>query len=153
MVSQYVAEFAKALDYHVTVCDPRSDILEAFPVLDIEKICDMPDDAIKSHANDRMSAIVALTHDPRIDDMGLLQALTTEAFYVGAMGSSRTSASRRERLQALDITDSQMERLHAPIGLKIGSKTPPEIAIAILAEITAKRKDFERTQDQSLAAA
>ena len=113
----------------------------------------MPDDAIKSHANDRMSAIVALTHDPRIDDMGLLQALPTEAFYVGAMGSSRTSASRRERLQALDITDSQMERLHAPIGLKIGSKTPPEIAIAILAEITAKRKDFERTQDQSLAAA
>ena len=153
MVSQYVAEFAKALDYHVTVCDPRSDILEAFPVLDIEKICDMPDDAIKSHANDRMSAIVALTHDPRIDDMGLLQALTTEAFYVGAMGSSRTSASRRERLKALDITDRQMERLHAPIGLKIGSKTPPEIAIAILAEITAKRKDFERTQDQSLAAA
>ena len=100
----------------------------------------MPDDAIRAHASDPASAIVALTHDPRIDDMGLMEALTTEAFYVGAMGSTRTSANRRARLLALDIKESEVDKLHAPIGLAIGSKTPPEIAIAILAEITAVRK-------------
>jgi xanthine dehydrogenase accessory factor len=82
---------------------------------------------------------VALTHDPRIDDMGLMEALKTDAFYVGALGSTRTSAKRRERLKALDLSDAELERLHAPVGLPIGSKTPPEIAIAILAEITAVR--------------
>ena len=99
----------------------------------------MPDDAIRDLADDEATAIVALTHDPRIDDMGLMQALKTQAFYVGAMGSSKTSASRRERLLALDLSQSEIDSLHAPIGLPIGSKTPPEIAIAILAEITAVR--------------
>ncbi|MEM9620369.1 MAG: XdhC family protein, partial [Pseudomonadota bacterium] len=106
----------------------------------VRKINDMPDDAVRAHAKDQATAIVALTHDPRIDDMGLMEALTTDAFYIGAMGSSRTSASRRERLLALDVSESQLAKLHAPIGLPIGSKTPPEIAIAILAEITAVRK-------------
>ena len=101
----------------------------------------MPDDAVRELANDYATAIVALTHDPRIDDMGLMEALTTEAFYVGAMGSSRTSANRRERLLTLDVSEQSLARLHAPIGLSIGSKTPPEIAIAILAEITAVRKN------------
>ena len=100
----------------------------------------MPDDAVRAHAKDQATAIVALTHDPRIDDMGLMEALTTDAFYIGAMGSTRTSANRRERLKALDISDADIDKLHAPIGLSIGSKTPPEIAIAILAEITAVRK-------------
>ena len=151
MVSQYVAEIAQVLDYQVTVCDPREDVLSQFPVAGVEKICDMPDDAIRSSANDRQSAIVALTHDPRIDDMGLMEALTTDAFYVGAMGSSRTSASRRERLTALDMTDDQLDRLRAPIGLPIGSKTPPEIAVAIMAEITAVRKRREQDVASALA--
>ena len=99
----------------------------------------MPDDAILEHANDPLTAIVALTHDPRIDDMGMMVALKTDAFYIGAMGSTRTSANRRERLKALQLTDAEIGRLHAPVGLPIGSKTPPEIAIAILAEITAVR--------------
>ncbi len=99
----------------------------------------MPDDAVRRHATDPSSAIVALTHDPRIDDMGLMEALTTDAFYVGAMGSARTSASRRERLEALQLSKADIDRLHAPIGLPIGSKTPPEIAIAVIAEITAVR--------------
>ena len=139
MVSAYVAEMAQALDYQVTVCDPRAHLLDEFPVAGVTKINDMPDDAIEEHAHDPLTAIVALTHDPRIDDMGMMVALKTDAFYIGAMGSTRTSASRRERLKALELTEQEIARLHAPIGLPIGSKTPPEIAVAILAEITAVR--------------
>ena len=141
MVSQYLASMAQTLDYEVTVCDPREDLLGEFAVAGVTTLCDMPDDAIREHAQDQATAIVALTHDPRIDDMGLMEALTTDAFYIGAMGSSRTSANRRERLLALDLTPAMIDQLHAPIGLSIGSKTPPEIAIAILAEITAVRKN------------
>ncbi|MEQ8689452.1 MAG: XdhC family protein [Pseudomonadales bacterium] len=141
MVSKYLADMAGVLDYEVTVCDPREDLLGAFNVAGVRKLNDMPDDAIRAHAKDPATAIVALTHDPRIDDMGLMEALTTDAFYIGAMGSSRTSANRRERLLALDLSPAEIDKLHAPIGLPIGSKTPPEIAIAILAEITAVRKN------------
>ena len=140
MVSKYLADIAQMLDYEVTVCDPREDLLSDFEVPGVTKISDMPDDAVRKYANDPATAIVALTHDPRIDDMGLMEALTTDAFYIGAMGSTRTSASRRERLKALDLSDAEIDRLHAPIGLPIGSKTPPEIAIAILAEVTAVQK-------------
>jgi len=150
MVSQYVAEIAQALDYRVVVCDPRQDVLDGFPVEDVEKICDMPDDAIRETANDQHTAIIALTHDPRIDDMGLMEALKTGAFYVGAMGSSRTSDNRRDRLRALDISEDELNRLHAPVGLPIGSKTPPEIALAILAEITAIRKQQETLESSEL---
>ena len=153
MVSQYLAEMALMLDYQVTVCDPREDLLEQFPVQNVTKVCDMPDDAVREFANDHATAIVALTHDPRIDDMGLMEALTTEAFYIGAMGSSRTSANRRERLLALDVSEQSLAKLHAPIGLPIGSKTPPEIAIAILAEITAVRKSQAVPQATSTPAA
>lgn len=140
MVSQYLAEMAKMLDYDIIICDPREELLSDFPVDEVTRVSDMPDDAVRALAQDQATAIVALTHDPRIDDMGLMEALTTNAFYIGAMGSSRTSASRRERLKALDLTEAEIDRLHAPIGLPIGSKTPPEIAIAILAEITQERK-------------
>ena len=151
MVSAYVAEMALALDYQVTVCDPRAHLLDDFAVAGVTKINDMPDDAVREHANDPLSAIVALTHDPRIDDMGMMEALKTEAFYVGAMGSTRTSASRRERLRALDVSEDELARLHAPIGLPIGSKTPPEIAIAILAEITAVRQGVAANARAGLA--
>ena len=155
MVSTYVAEIAIALGYDVLVCDPRPDRLGAFNVAGAKKIGAMPDDGVRHYASDSHSAIVALTHDPRIDDMGLMEALRTDAFYVGAMGSERTSANRRERLKALDLTDREIHRLHAPIGLPIGSKTPPEIAIAVLAEITAVRKQCiarARTAVESIAA-
>ncbi len=145
MVSAYVAEMAQALGYDVVVCDPRADQLADFVVPGVRKVRDMPDDAVRRMANDPYSAIVALTHDPRIDDMGLMEALKTDAFYIGAMGSSRTSAKRRERLAALDLSAAEIGRLRAPIGLPIGSKTPPEIAVAVVAEITAvrQRKDAE----------
>lgn len=140
MVSRYLAEMAQALDFRVTVCDPRQAMLDEWHVPGVRALCQMPDDAIRAQASDPRTAIVALTHDPRIDDMGLMEALETEAFYVGAMGSSRTSASRRSRLAALDIPEAALEKLHAPVGLPIGSKTPPEIAIAILAELIAERR-------------
>jgi len=151
MVSKYLAEMAQMLDYAVTVCDPREQLLADFGVQGALAVTDMPDDAIKAYANDAGSAIVALTHDPRIDDMGLMQALKTNAFYIGAMGSTKTSAARRKRLLALDVTEAELAHLHAPIGLPIGSKTPPEIAIAILAEITAVRKHRERQTLEHLA--
>jgi xanthine dehydrogenase accessory factor len=152
MVSQYLAHIAGALDFEITVCDPRDHLLKDFPGEGIRRIAEMPDDAVRKFAHDSASAIVALTHDPRIDDMGLMEALRTQAFYVGAMGSTRTSASRRTRLRALDLTDAELSRLRAPIGLPIGSHTPPEIAIAILAEITAVRYNRADVAREHLAA-
>ncbi|MDP6374469.1 MAG: XdhC family protein [Pseudomonadales bacterium] len=153
MVSKYLAELAQMLDYEVSVCDPREQLLEDFAVPGTRLVNDMPDDAVRAHANDPSSAIVALTHDPRIDDMGLMEALKSDAFYIGAMGSTRTSASRRERLAALDLSDAEIARLHAPIGLPIGSKTPPEIAIAVIGEITAVRKRRVAAAREALRAA
>ncbi len=140
-VSVYLAEFAQGLDYQVVVCDPREHLIEQWPVEGVQLVNDMPDDAVKKHANDGFSAIIALTHDPRIDDMGLMEALKTDAFFIGAMGSTRTSAKRRERLLMLDLTEAEIARLHAPVGLPLGSKTPAEIAIAILAQLTALRAE------------
>lgn len=149
MVSEYVVSFAQTLDYQVTVIDPREENLTSFRAPGAIKVCEMPDDVIRARANDPQCAIVALSHDPRIDDMGLLGAFETEAFYIGAMGSDRTSAKRRDRLLALDVTTEDLERLHAPIGIPIGSKTPPEIAISVIAQITAIRNTI-RTTKQSL---
>lgn len=146
MVSEYVASFAQTLDYQVTVIDPREENLNGLRAPGAIKVCEMPDDVIRARANDSQSAIVALSHDPRIDDMGLLGAFETEAFYIGAMGSDRTSANRRKRLLALDVTTEQLERLHAPIGIPIGSKTPPEIAISVIAQITAIRNSIRATK-------
>jgi xanthine dehydrogenase accessory factor len=115
--------------------------MEQWPVEGIQLITGMPDDVVRAQANDQFSAIIALTHDPRIDDMGLMEALTTEAYFIGAMGSRKTSENRRHRLKQLDLTDAQINRLHAPVGLPIGSKTPAEIAIAILAQLTALRSE------------
>ncbi|MEZ5597091.1 MAG: XdhC family protein [Pseudomonadales bacterium] len=153
MVSQYLAHMALSLDFDITVCDPREHLMNDFPIAGIRRVTDMPDDAVRQYAHDEASAIVALTHDPRIDDMGLMEALKTRAFYVGAMGSTRTSASRRTRLLDLDVTEAELDRLHAPIGLPIGSHTPPEIAIAILAEITAVRNGRLGEASAYLAAA
>ena len=144
-VSQYLAQMAQMLDYHVVVCDPREEMIEQWPIEGTQLVNDMPDDAVRQHADDYFSAIIALTHDPRIDDMGLMQALTTDSFFIGAMGSVRTSAKRRERLLQLDLSEQQINKLHAPVGLPLGSKTPAEIAIAILAQLTALRSEKDHT--------
>lgn len=138
-LSRYLAEFALALDYQVTVCDPRSDYAESWSVAGAELTRDMPDDVVREMAPDARSAVVALTHDPKLDDMALMEALKSGAFYVGALGSRGNNEKRRRRLAQLELSPEEIARLHGPVGLPIGSRTPPEIAIAILAEITALR--------------
>ncbi len=139
-VAYYLANMARALDYQVEVCDPRKELVEHSPIDNAPLVNAMPDDWLRTKKLDAQTAVIALCHDPRIDDMALMEALQESgAFYIGAMGSARTSAARRKRLLQLDITQQQIDRLHAPVGLDIGSKTPPEIAIAILAELTSLR--------------
>jgi xanthine dehydrogenase accessory factor len=99
----------------------------------------MPDDTVIDMKLDERSAVIALTHDPKLDDLALMEALKTRAFYVGALGSRRNNAARRERLKEFDLDDAQLARLHGPVGIYIGSRTPPEIAISILAEVTAAK--------------
>ena len=135
-LSSYLAQVAQGLDYQVSVCDPREEYADSWTVPGVELIRDMPDDVIVAMKLDANCAIVALTHDPKLDDMALLEALKSPAFYVGAIGSRANNAKRRERLQMFDLTPEQIGRLRGPIGLHIGSRTPPEIAIAILAEMT-----------------
>lgn len=138
-VAYYLSEMAQGLDYEVAICDPRPELSENFPKRDLELSGMMPDDWIRAKKPDRHTALVALCHDPRIDDMALMEALQHDFYYIGAMGSARTTEKRRERLAQLDIAAENIARLHAPVGLDIGSKTPPEIAIAILAELTQLR--------------
>lgn len=136
-LSAFLAEVAGGLDYQVTVCDPREEYQQSWPLAGIPVIHAMPDDLVLELKPDPRTAVVALTHDPKLDDLALLEALKSEAFYVGAIGSRLNQQRRRERLQLFDLTASQLDRLHGPVGLNLGSRTPPEIAIAILAEMTA----------------
>lgn len=138
-LSRFVAQMAQALDYEVIVCDPREDIAAQWRVDGAALDTHSPDQAVAELARDARCAVVALTHDPRLDDLALMEALLSPAFYVGALGSRSNSAKRRARLKSLDIPDAALARLHAPVGLALGSRTPAEIAVAILAELTAVR--------------
>src|SRR4030095_9386898 len=142
-LSQYLAQMAQALDYRVTGCDPREEYADAWNVPGATLTRDMPDDVVIAMNLDAHSAVVTLTHDPKLDDMALLEALKSPAFYIGAIGSKKNNDARRERLAQFDLSQHEIARLHGPVGLKIGSKTPPEIAIAILAEMTARRNGVE----------
>jgi xanthine dehydrogenase accessory factor len=139
-LSEALSEMALAMDYEVLVNDPREDIRKHWQGPELELIGGMPDDAVRAMAVDANSIVITLTHDPRIDDMALMEALTTEAWYVGALGSARTTTSRVQRLRQLGITEEQIQRLHAPVGISIGSKTPMEIAVAIMAQLTLLRR-------------
>ena len=139
-VTRCVAELAKTLDFSVTVCDFRPDFVEGWSMDGVTLFTGFPDDLIQKKYSDHYSAVITLAHDPRVDDMALLAALDGDAFYVGAMGSTRTSDKRRQRLLQLDMTQQQIDKLHAPAGYSTGSKTPWEIAISIMAEVIAVRK-------------
>jgi xanthine dehydrogenase accessory factor len=136
-LSRFLAQIALAMDYSVTVCDPREEYRAGWHVDGVQLVHDMPDDVVLAMNLDHRSAVVALTHDPKLDDLALMEALKSDAFYVGAIGSRLNNSKRRERLLEFDLTPEQLARLHGPIGLYIGSKTPSEIAISILAEMTA----------------
>lgn len=137
-VSRYLATMAQALGFRVFVCDPRGEYADGWDVPGTERVLAMPDDAVTELALDPRSAVVALTHDPKLDDLALLEALKSPAFYVGALGSRANNRKRRARLQQyFDLTPAELDRLHGPVGLPIGSRTPPEIAVAILAEMIA----------------
>jgi xanthine dehydrogenase accessory factor len=136
-LSRFLAQIASAMDYYVTVCDPREEYRAGWHLPGVQLVHTMPDDLVIEARLDHRSAVVALTHDPKLDDLALMEALKSDAFYVGAIGSRINNAKRRERLKQFDLSDAQLARLHGPIGLYIGSKTPAEIAISILAELTA----------------
>jgi xanthine dehydrogenase accessory factor len=138
-LSQAVAHMATMLDFEVLVCDPREEyatVLEMAGMPGVRRMEGMPDDVVRALRPDAHTAIVALTHDPKLDDMALLEALGSDAFYVGALGSRRNQEARKQRLaEHFDLTPTQLARLHGPVGLKIGARTPAEIAVSILAEI------------------
>lgn len=158
-IARYLAEVAATLDFQVFVCDPREEYRMAWRVPGSTFVDGMPDDAVMAFKPDAHTVIVTVSHDPKLDDMALMEALKTNAFYIGAVGSKKTSDERRRRLREtteFDLNDAQVARLHGPVGLAIGSRTPPEIAIAILAELVAARNGLmlarASTQDGVCAA-
>src|SRR5580698_9617236 len=152
-ISQALAPIGKMLGYDVTIVDPRTAFAspERFP--DIKVVAEWPDQALPPLNVDRYTAFVALTHDPKIDDPALAHALARDCFYIGALGSRKTHARRLERLKAQGITDADLARIHAPIGLAIGAISPAEIAVAIMAQITERlREDAEARRPMVKAA-
>ncbi|TWG83892.1 putative sulfurylase large subunit (molybdopterin cytosine dinucleotide biosynthesis) /predicted sulfurylase small subunit (molybdopterin cytosine dinucleotide biosynthesis) [Cupriavidus gilardii J11] len=138
-LSKYLCQIAVGLGFQVTVCDPREEYTETWDIPGVTMVRTMPDDTVMDMKLDERSAVIALTHDPKLDDLALMEALRTPAFYVGALGSRRNNQARRERLKEFDLNDAQLARLHGPVGIYIGSRTPPEIAISILAEVIAAK--------------
>jgi xanthine dehydrogenase accessory factor len=145
-LSRVLAQMAQALDFEVICCDPREEYHLTWDIPGTEFTKEMPDDVVLSLQLDAHSAVVAVTHDPKLDDMVLLEALKSPAFYIGALGSRSNTAARKERLALFELTPEEIGRLHGPIGLDIGSKTPAEIAVSILAEIVAVRNDVKLLQ-------
>jgi xanthine dehydrogenase accessory factor len=142
-MTQYLAQMARALDYEVIVCDPREEYATGFAIEGATLSRQMPDDLLGEIQVDGHTAIIALTHDPKLDDLALLEALRSPAFYVGAIGSRANQTKRKQRLiEHFGMTEAEFQRLHGPVGLKNGARTPPEIAVGILAELTAVRYGY-----------
>lgn len=138
-LARHLASMARHLDFCVTICDPREAFAPLDPLTDVHYSRIMPDDAVQGLSDPGRTAIVTLAHDPRQDDLGLSAALESQAFYIGALGSKRSAQARRQRLASLGYNAQQIDRIHGPAGLHIGSKRPAEIALSILAQITAIR--------------
>jgi len=134
-----LASMAQVLDFDVLICEPRQEIRDEWHVEGVTWIEGMPDDVVLEINADAHTAIVAVTHDPKLDDMALLEALKSDAFYVGALGSHKNQEKRRERLRMFDLNELEISTMRGPVGLQIGSRTPAEIAIAILAELIQVR--------------
>ena len=145
-LSRVLAQMALALDFEVICCDPREEYHLTWDIPGTTFSKAMPDDLVTALQLDPNSAVVAVTHDPKLDDMALLEALKSPAFYVGALGSRSNTAARKERLKLFDLSPAEIDRLHGPIGLDIGSRTPAEIAVSILAEVVAVKNGVALTQ-------
>ncbi|MES2582503.1 MAG: XdhC family protein [Pseudomonadota bacterium] len=148
-LSQAVAQMAQMLDFEVLVCDPRDEYVTTLRMDGVTRVMGMPDDTVRALAPDAHTAIVALTHDPKLDDMALLEALGSDAFYVGALGSRRNQQARKQRLaEHFDIAPEALARLHGPVGLSIGAKTPAEIAVSIIAQIVQVKNAAPQHQSE-----
>lgn len=146
ILAEYLSTMAVFNGFAVTVCDPRTEYVKAWSVSGVQIVTEMPDDAVVTFRPDQRSCIVALSHDPKLDDLALLEALHSPAFYVGAIGSLRNAASRRERMIThFSETTVSLARLHSPVGIHIGSKTPAEIAVSVMAEIIAVKNGIRPT--------
>lgn len=161
-MSEYLATMAQFCGFAVTVCDPREEYRSSWQVPGVQLLTTMPDDTVAAMQPDGRTCIIALTHDPKLDDLALLQALESPAFYIGAIGSRRNNAARRQRMmEHFEQTEASLERLRGPVGVYIGSKTPPEIAVSIMAEVLAvknqvalpKAVDVAHVKDQQAVAA
>lgn len=143
-LSEYLATMALFNGFQVTVCDPRKHHIHSWAIKNVEITHEMPDDAVTTFKPNSRSCIVALTHDPKLDDMALLSALESEALYVGAIGSRKNNEARRHRMiEYLDLSPDTVEKLYSPIGIFIGSKTPAEIAVSIMAQIIAVKNGIK----------
>ena len=153
-LTEYLATMALFSGFAVTVCDPREEYRSAWSVAGAKVVSDMPDDVVLAFRADRRSCVVALTHDPKLDDLALLEALKTEAFYVGAIGSRRNNDARHQRMvEHFAVSAAELQRLRGPIGIYIGSKTPAEIAVSIMAEILAVKNGVTLPRDMEVAQA
>ncbi len=152
-LTHYLAQMALACDYAVTICDPREEYADGWLVPGTTLVRTMPDDTVVEFKPDMNTAIVALTHDPKLDDLALMEALKSNAFYVGAIGSRKNQAKRRERLKEFGVTESQLQRLRGPVGIKNGARTPAEIAVSIIAELTAAKYGYEIPSPQPVSPA
>ena len=151
-MSEYLATMAQFCGFAVTVCDPREEYRGSFDVPGARLVASMPDDTVAALQPDARTCVIALTHDPKLDDLALLQALETPAFYIGAIGSRRNNAARRQRMiEHLEQTEESLARLRGPVGLYIGSKTPPEIAVSIMAEVLAVKNGVQLPQGMDVA--
>ncbi len=138
-----LAQIATMLEFQVIICDPREEFTAGWDMQGVTLQPGMPDDAVLEIQTDSRTAIVAITHDPKLDDMALLEALKSNAFYIGALGSVRNQAKRRERLLSFDLSEQEVDKLHGPVGLQIGSRTPAEIAVAVGAQLVQVRRALE----------
>jgi xanthine dehydrogenase accessory factor len=153
-LAEYLATMAKFSGFAVTLCDPRTEYHTAWTLPGVAITTEMPDDAVVAFKPDRRTCVVALTHDPKLDDLALLEALQSEAFYVGAIGSRRNAEARRERMiEHFEQTEHSLARLRGPIGIYIGSKTPPEIAVSVMAEILAVKNAVALPREAAVAVA
>ena len=146
-LSRYVASFALALDFDVVVVEPRAPFRETFDVGGVRVLDLLPDDAVAAHARDARSAVLALSHEPSLDDLALEEALGAACFHVAALGSTRSHEARRGRLRFLGVDERAIERISAPAGLAIGSRSAAEIAVSIAAELVQARAAARATAD------